>query len=48
MRDIYYFGTCLVDRLFYPQAGMAGIQLPNGSELAFTIHKNKVAVGNPL
>ena len=26
MRDIYYFGTCLVD-LFYPQAGMAGIQL---------------------
>ena len=26
MRNVYYFGTCLVD-LFYPSAGMAGIKL---------------------
>lgn len=42
---VYFFGTCLVD-LFFPDAGMAGIQLLQREGIRVIFPKAKPVAGN--
>lgn len=43
---VYYFGTCLVD-LFYPDAGLAGMDLLRREGLAVVFPQNQTCCGQP-
>ncbi|AWK85737.1 (Fe-S)-binding protein [Azospirillum thermophilum] len=43
---VYYFGTCLVD-LFYPEAGMAGIELLQAQGLRVVFPQGQSCCGQP-
>lgn len=44
--SVYYFGTCLVD-LFYPEAGMAGIDLLKAQGLRVVFPQGQSCCGQP-
>src|SRR5258708_22042151 len=43
---VYFYGTCLVD-LFYPQAGMAGIELLRREGLEVVFPQGQTCCGQP-
>ncbi|NYZ11491.1 (Fe-S)-binding protein [Azospirillum sp. RWY-5-1] len=43
---VYYFGTCLID-LFYPEAGMAGIELLQGQGVRVVFPQGQSCCGQP-
>jgi len=46
MREVYYYATCLVD-LFYPDAGMAGIQLLQAAGVRVIFPPDQTCCGQP-
>jgi L-lactate dehydrogenase complex protein LldE len=45
-KSVYYFGTCLID-LFYPQAGLAGMQLLRREGVEVIFPDNQTCCGQP-
>ncbi len=45
-RAVYYFGTCLVD-LFYPEAGMAGMELIRRAGVEVIFPQDQTCCGQP-
>ena len=46
MREVYFYGTCLVD-LFFPDAGMAGIQLLRQAGVKVIFPEGQTCCGQP-
>jgi L-lactate dehydrogenase complex protein LldE len=46
VREVYFYGTCLVD-LFFPEAGMAGIQLLQAAGVRVIFPKGQTCCGQP-
>ncbi len=46
MKKVYFYGTCLVD-LFFPDAGMAGIQLLRQAGLEVVFPEGQTCCGQP-
>ena len=46
MREVYFYGTCLVD-LFFPDAGMAGIQLLRRAGVKVLFPEGQTCCGQP-
>ena len=46
MREVYFYGTCLVD-LFFPDAGMAGIQLLRQAGVKVVFPEGQTCCGQP-
>lgn len=46
VKTVYYFGTCLVD-LFYPDAGLAGMELLNRQGVRVVFPQNQTCCGQP-
>lgn len=45
-KSVYFFGTCLID-LFYPEAGMAGMQLLERAGVAVIFPQDQTCCGQP-
>ena len=46
MREVYFYGTCLVD-LFFPDAGMAGIELLEAAGVRVIFPQGQTCCGQP-
>ena len=46
MKEVYFYGTCLVD-LFFPDAGMAGIQLLESAGVKVIFPEGQTCCGQP-
>jgi L-lactate dehydrogenase complex protein LldE len=46
MNEVYFYATCLVD-LFYPDAGMAGIQLLRQAGVQVIFPEGQTCCGQP-
>jgi len=46
LREVYFYGTCLVD-LFFPDAGMAGIQLLRQAGVKVIFPESQTCCGQP-
>ena len=45
-RTVYYFGTCLID-LFYPEAGLAGMELLTRQGVSVVFPQKQTCCGQP-